>query len=154
MNQNPRLTRLRQPRSVRGDREGRIGSSWVSMIGVQVHSRLAPLTTRLPPSAFPPTRHLHLTPRRITPHHARDISPAHPSKFPQHAHHIRAPRAYPHARYLLNFAGAFFACSSTSAFRSSQRGPQTSPSSTCTSDSSARARSLHMRAMSVATHIG
>ena len=36
-NQNPRLTRLRQPRSVRGDRESRIGSSWVSMIGVQVH---------------------------------------------------------------------------------------------------------------------
>jgi hypothetical protein len=38
-NQNPRLTRLRQPRSVRGDRgdrEGRIGPSWVSTIGVQV----------------------------------------------------------------------------------------------------------------------
>ena len=38
-NQNPRLTRLRQPRSVRGDREGRIGSSWVSVIGVQVQYR-------------------------------------------------------------------------------------------------------------------
>ena len=38
-NQNPRLTRLRQPRSVRGDRESRIGSSWVSMIGVQVQLR-------------------------------------------------------------------------------------------------------------------
>ena len=35
-NQNRRLTRLRQPRSVRGDREGWRGSSWVSMIGVQV----------------------------------------------------------------------------------------------------------------------
>ena len=35
-NQNPRLTRLRQPRSVRGDREGWRGSSWMSMIGVQV----------------------------------------------------------------------------------------------------------------------
>ena len=30
-NQNPRLTRLRQPRSVRGNQEGRIGLSWVSM---------------------------------------------------------------------------------------------------------------------------
>jgi hypothetical protein len=29
--QNPRLTRLRQPRSVQGDREGRIGSSMVSV---------------------------------------------------------------------------------------------------------------------------
>ena len=37
-NQNRRLTRLRQPRSVRGDREGRMGSSWVSMIGVQVRA--------------------------------------------------------------------------------------------------------------------
>ena len=36
-NQNPRLTRLRHPRSVRGDREGRIGSLWVFTIGVQVH---------------------------------------------------------------------------------------------------------------------
>jgi hypothetical protein len=39
---------LRQPRSVRGDREGRIGSSWVSMIGVQVHSDTsAPSSYRL-----------------------------------------------------------------------------------------------------------
>ena len=39
---------LRQPRSVRGDREGRIGSSWVSMIGVQVHSDTsAPFRYRL-----------------------------------------------------------------------------------------------------------
>jgi hypothetical protein len=38
-NQNPRLTRLRQPRSARGDRERRIGLSWVPMIGVQVRVR-------------------------------------------------------------------------------------------------------------------
>ena len=47
-NQNPRLTRLRQPRSVRGDREGRIGSSWVSMIGVQVHSNIMQVGEVLP----------------------------------------------------------------------------------------------------------
>ena len=32
----PLLTRLRQPQSVRGDRDGRIGLSWMSMIGVEV----------------------------------------------------------------------------------------------------------------------
>ena len=36
-NQNPRITLLRQPRRVRNDREGRIGFSWVSMIGGEVH---------------------------------------------------------------------------------------------------------------------
>ena len=57
--------------------------------------------------------------------------------------------------YLLNFAGGCVSAGSpTSAFRSSQREKQPSPSAACTSDSSARARSLHMRAMSVATHIG
>ena len=35
-NQNSRLTLLLQPRSVRGDREGRTGSFWVFMMGVQL----------------------------------------------------------------------------------------------------------------------
>jgi hypothetical protein len=43
-NQNPRLTRLHQPRSVRGDREGQIGLSWVSMIGVQFHQHFSQIT--------------------------------------------------------------------------------------------------------------
>lgn len=36
-NENSRLTRLNQPLSLRGDREGRIGPLWESTIGVQVH---------------------------------------------------------------------------------------------------------------------
>ncbi len=61
----------------------------------------------------------------------------------------------PHALYLPDFAGGGVGADfTTSAFRSSQREKQPSPSSTCTSDSSACARALHMRAMSVATHIG
>ena len=79
----------------------------------------------------------------------------HPRPRPSpHAHHPQPP-SLGHALYLPNFtAGCVNACSPTSAFRSSQREKQPSPSSTCTSDSSARARSLHMRALSVATHIG
>ena len=60
-NQNPRLTRLRQPRSVRGDREGRIGSSWVSMIGVQVQRSPG----RVPPPPPPQSPPLHLVPRSL-----------------------------------------------------------------------------------------
>ena len=35
--EDPRLTRLRQPRGIRGGRESRIGSRWVSTGLVEVH---------------------------------------------------------------------------------------------------------------------
>ena len=58
-NQNPRLTRLRQPRSVRGDREGWRGSSWMSMIGVQVQRARRGTVRHHSLTQAPVTNHAH-----------------------------------------------------------------------------------------------